>query len=213
MQVDLIDFFKVGQPRPLFCLFLSFRTENLSSQQDSNLDCRSRRQERWPLDHHHGPSSWKILLTSTFTIFQVLSINWLGWSGFCRFYKHFSPPLKYSLSSSFYHRSVFLTNLSRSIVISMDVSVPKKLHRLIFYYIIYSRRRLGRPKRLPPRQPGCRRRTRPIPILSPKPKPNSGKENTKNPPFYVSVAFKRRHHSNTFLFWRTLLKKFKDTAI
>ena len=38
-------FLKMGQPRPLFRLFLSFRTENLSSQQDSNSDRRSRRQE------------------------------------------------------------------------------------------------------------------------------------------------------------------------
>ena len=33
--------------------FSSFRTENyFSSQQDSNSDRRSRRRERWPLDHH-----------------------------------------------------------------------------------------------------------------------------------------------------------------
>ena len=49
-------FLKMGQPRPLFGLFSSFRTENLSSQYDSNSDHRSRRQERWPLDHHHGPN-------------------------------------------------------------------------------------------------------------------------------------------------------------
>ena len=46
--------YKRGTPAS-FHLFSSFRTENLSSQQDSNSDCRSRRQERWPLDHHHGP--------------------------------------------------------------------------------------------------------------------------------------------------------------
>ena len=46
----------MGQPRPLFCLFLSYRTENLSSQQDSNSDRWSRRQDCGPLDHHHGPN-------------------------------------------------------------------------------------------------------------------------------------------------------------
>ena len=47
----------MGQRRPLFRLFSSFRTVNLlSSQQDSNWDRQSRRQERWPLDHHHGPT-------------------------------------------------------------------------------------------------------------------------------------------------------------
>ena len=52
---------KMGQPRPLFCLFLSIRTENLSSQQDSNSDCQSRRQERWPLGHQprHIPNFLK----------------------------------------------------------------------------------------------------------------------------------------------------------
>ena len=46
-------FFKCG-PTPAsffvyFRLFIHFR-----SQRDSNSDRRSRRQERWPLDHHHG---------------------------------------------------------------------------------------------------------------------------------------------------------------
>ena len=41
--------FKMGQPRPLFHLFLSFHTENFSSQLDSNSDRRSKRQEHWPL--------------------------------------------------------------------------------------------------------------------------------------------------------------------
>ena len=56
----------MGQPRPLFCLFSSFRTENLSSQQDSNSNCMSRRLECWPVDHHHGPVKsyrWVSLLT------------------------------------------------------------------------------------------------------------------------------------------------------
>ena len=53
---DVGCFLKMGQPRPLFHLFLFFHTENLlSSQRDSNSDRRSIRQERWPLDHHHGP--------------------------------------------------------------------------------------------------------------------------------------------------------------
>ena len=58
----LTIFLKICQPQPLFYLFLSFRRENFSSQQDSNLDRRSRRQERGPLDHHHGPISRLTLL-------------------------------------------------------------------------------------------------------------------------------------------------------
>ena len=46
----------MSQTKASFCLFSSFRTENSSSQRDSNSDRRSGRQERWPLDHH-GPSS------------------------------------------------------------------------------------------------------------------------------------------------------------
>ena len=45
----------MAQPHPLFHLIWSFCTENLSSHQDSNPDHRSRRQEHWPLDHHHSP--------------------------------------------------------------------------------------------------------------------------------------------------------------
>ena len=52
---NLKTFFKDGPTPTSFHLFSSFRTEHLRSQQDSNSDCRSRRQERWPLDHHHGP--------------------------------------------------------------------------------------------------------------------------------------------------------------
>ena len=48
-------FLTMGQPRPLFHLFLLFRTIKLSSLQDSNSDWRSRRQARWPLDHHYIP--------------------------------------------------------------------------------------------------------------------------------------------------------------
>ena len=43
---EFFKFLNIGQPRPLFHLFLSFRTENFSSQQDSNSDRQSRRQER-----------------------------------------------------------------------------------------------------------------------------------------------------------------------
>ena len=48
---------KVDQPQPLFHLFLSFRSENFSSQEDSNLDHRNWRWGRWPLDRspRHRP--------------------------------------------------------------------------------------------------------------------------------------------------------------
>ena len=73
----------MGQPRPPFRLFSSFRTVNLlSSQQDSNSDRRSRRQERWPLDHHHGPNILSIL--QWWCQEQV-------WDGWClSFYWHLS---------------------------------------------------------------------------------------------------------------------------
>ena len=49
----------MGQPRPLFVYFRSFQTQhyrkNYRLQRDSNSDLRSRRQARWPLDHHHDP--------------------------------------------------------------------------------------------------------------------------------------------------------------
>ena len=50
--------FLKGQPQPLFHLFSSFHctVQTISSHQDSNLDRQSRRWERWPLYHHHGPS-------------------------------------------------------------------------------------------------------------------------------------------------------------
>ena len=51
-------FFSMRQPRHLFVYFRSFQTQiyrkNFRLQRDLNLDCRSRRQARWPLDHHHG---------------------------------------------------------------------------------------------------------------------------------------------------------------
>ena len=40
------SFSRWANPKPLFWLFLSFCTENLSGEQDSNSDHRSRRQER-----------------------------------------------------------------------------------------------------------------------------------------------------------------------
>ena len=54
-------FLKVGQPRPVFCLFLFFSNtillkKNWRSQRDSKSDRQSRRRARWPLDHHHGPN-------------------------------------------------------------------------------------------------------------------------------------------------------------
>ena len=52
----------MGQPRPLFLLFSSFRKENFSSHLDSNSDCQSRRRECWPLDHHHGRRILKLLM-------------------------------------------------------------------------------------------------------------------------------------------------------
>ena len=39
----------------LFFIFFVFCSKNLSSQQDSSSDRRSRRQECWPLDQHNGP--------------------------------------------------------------------------------------------------------------------------------------------------------------
>ena len=48
-------FIKVGPTPASFGLFASFHPENLGSQKDLNSDRQGRRQERWPLDHHHGP--------------------------------------------------------------------------------------------------------------------------------------------------------------
>ena len=52
-------FWKVGQPRPLFCLFSFFSNtifiKNCRLQRDSNLNWQSRRRVRWPLDHNRGP--------------------------------------------------------------------------------------------------------------------------------------------------------------
>ena len=63
-MINLIGTFFKDEPTPVsFCLFLSFCTENFSSQQDSNSDHRSRRRGRWPLDHHLGQlsvESWNV---------------------------------------------------------------------------------------------------------------------------------------------------------
>ena len=66
---QFLDFLKrlfilfMGQPRPLFVYFRSFQAQilqkNCRRQRDSNSDRRSRRQTRWPLDHHHCPSSFQ----------------------------------------------------------------------------------------------------------------------------------------------------------
>ena len=54
--------------------FRSFQTQfyrkNCRLQQDSNLDRQSRRQARWPLDHHHGPT-----YLSLFWSFQQFRLN------------------------------------------------------------------------------------------------------------------------------------------
>ena len=53
----------MGQSRPIFSFIIVFYTENFSGQQDSSSDHRSRRQERWSLDRHHGPckrSTYKV---------------------------------------------------------------------------------------------------------------------------------------------------------
>ena len=64
--IFLFYFLKMVQPRPLFCLFslfsITISQKNCRPQWDSNLDRRSRRRARWPLDHHHGPLHHLMLL-------------------------------------------------------------------------------------------------------------------------------------------------------
>ena len=67
-------FLKMGRSRPLFPVFSSFWTENLSSQQDLNSYCWSRRQERWPLDHHYSPRKW--YFGCNFPFFHFQCSNW-----------------------------------------------------------------------------------------------------------------------------------------
>ena len=73
-------FLNVPAPISIF-LFSFFQTQilqkkNLRLQQDSNLDRRSRRLARWPLDHHHGPVIR--MLELLFTIVQRLSARLAG---------------------------------------------------------------------------------------------------------------------------------------
>ena len=49
------NFFKDG-PTPASFSFIFVFSYKLSSQQEKNSCCQSRRRGRWPLDHHHGPS-------------------------------------------------------------------------------------------------------------------------------------------------------------
>ena len=85
----------MDQPSRLasFCLFLSFRTENFSSQQDSNSHSRSSRQGLWPLDHHHhGPAS---------TFFQWC--RWLDQIGamFCSNRSHWRRNMTYQRGGTY----------------------------------------------------------------------------------------------------------------
>ena len=73
--IGLLDMaaFRWANPGLFFIYFRRFRTENWSSNRDSNSDCWSRRQERWTQDHHHhGP----IGLLSTDTKFYNTGTSW-----------------------------------------------------------------------------------------------------------------------------------------
>ena len=61
LQLLTTFFKKIGLPRPLFAHYRAFQAPIWQKtvgrrQQDSNSDSRSRRQARWPLEHHHWPS-------------------------------------------------------------------------------------------------------------------------------------------------------------
>ena len=43
-----------ANPGLFLIVFFFLRTDNLSSKQESNSGCQSKRQRRWPLDHHYG---------------------------------------------------------------------------------------------------------------------------------------------------------------
>ena len=90
MHCHRTSFFKMGQPRPIFCLFSSLTTENyFSSHQDSNLDRRSRGRVRRPLDHHHHrPKQWKVFPGTKFwsCLHQLLN-------GPANLFQTFPPPL------------------------------------------------------------------------------------------------------------------------
>ena len=70
-------YLKWANPGLIFVYFRSFQTQfyrkNCRLQQDSNLDRQSRRQARWPLDHHHGPA-----YLSLFWSFQQFRLNKLS---------------------------------------------------------------------------------------------------------------------------------------
>ena len=55
--------------KEMACLWLilifsntNFTEKNCRLQRDSNSDCLSRRQELWPLNHHHGPNCYQVLV-------------------------------------------------------------------------------------------------------------------------------------------------------
>ena len=70
----------------LFCLFLlifvlfeNILQKNCRLHQDSNSDWQNRRRARWPLDHHHGPSSNHIIFRSIEmpTLASSWSVPWI----------------------------------------------------------------------------------------------------------------------------------------
>ena len=65
----------MGQPRPLFHLFSSFRAENSSCQQDLNSHYQSRRREGWPLDRHHGPGTATLTLDTFPPVIRPAATN------------------------------------------------------------------------------------------------------------------------------------------
>ena len=66
----------MGQPQPLFLfLFSSFHTESFSSQEDTNSDRQSRRQERWPPHHHNCPHD-----KCFFSVSSLTSVERLSWA-------------------------------------------------------------------------------------------------------------------------------------
>ena len=75
------SFLKVGQPRPLFCLFSFFSNTILQKhcrlQRDSNSGRQSRRRADWPLDHHHG-LTMRIFLSKKCSLVKISSPNFTG---------------------------------------------------------------------------------------------------------------------------------------
>ena len=70
-------FLKVGQPRPLFCLFSSFHAEN--SLVVGRIPTQSKRRGRWALDHYHGPLVTLFLASKMRRPFMMLPLSrpWL----------------------------------------------------------------------------------------------------------------------------------------